>query len=352
MARQHALVRFGPPSGVWQQVAPPGVSLDPDDPSAGSNFGFQSIALAANGTVYVTKDHEGLFRSTNHGETWTHISTDGDLESGTPWTLQVDPFDPDVLWSNAGFGNGGPFKSVDGGATWTLMAAGSPTQNNDVYCIALDPDLEGHMLVAWHSLWVGSAPSGVSESFDGGNSWTNHDAGGAGWGTGHAVFFLGDSETWLVATQDDGVWRTANSGTSWTQVHATDLTHGATDCLTKVGSSLFIALKDVVAESTDDGVTWDDISTGITGTDDLSTVATDGTNLFTAPSFPIAGSHAAAAGPLWTRPVAGGTWTELTSSPDMTYGAVSNGPRQSVYGGGYAYTSNYLAGVWRLVGVI
>lgn len=336
-----------PAPGVWEQVAPVAVVMDPDDPTPGSNFGFQSMALADDGTVYVTADYAGLWRSTDHGDTWTHVSTDGDLESGTPWTLQIDPFDPDILWANSGYGAGGPLRSTDGGATWTLVSVGSPTQNNDVYCIAMDPALEGHILVAWHSTWVSSAASGISESFDGGDTWDNILPPTEDWGTGHAVFFLGDSDTWLVTTQVDGVWRTEDGGDNWTQVETENMTHGATDCLTKVGSQLFLALEHHVYESTDDGETWTDITSGLSTGSFWSNIATDGFNLYTAPSFPIAGSYID--GPWYTRPVAGGTWEEMTGSPDTTYGSYSNGPRQSAHEGGYVYAVNYLGGVWRLV---
>lgn len=333
--------------GVWTQIAP--FVPDPDNPTPGANYGFQSIALASDGTLYVTGDYEGLWRSLDDGNSWTHHSTDGDLETGVNWTLQVDPFNTSILWSNAGFGSGGPFKSTDGGQTWTLMPAASPpTQNNDVYCIALDETLADHVLVTWHTVWVGETWSGVSESFNGGSTWTNHPAGGTGWGTGHAVFFLSDSDTWLVGTQDDGVWRTDDGGTTWDQVVVENMTHGATDCLTKVGSSLILALEHHIYRSIDDGLNWTDITGSLSTGNYYSTVATDTGNLYTAPSFPLTPTYSAANGPWYTRPIGGGDWTPMTTSPDTVFSGRANGPRQSVYGGGFTFTANYTGGVWRL----
>lgn len=326
-----------PPSGQnWTQVAP--AAATPGD------YGFQSIA-ASGSTIYVTADYQGLWRSTNGGASWTKVSTDGKLEAGTPWTLQVDPFNPSILWANSGYGNGGPLRSTNGGATWTLLPVGAPIQYNDVYSIALDPALSGHMLIAWHSPWT-TGPSGITESFNGGTTWTNHPAPSGAWGSGHAVFML-SSTTWIVGTQSDGIWRTTNSGASWTKVLATSITHGATGFLTRVGSTLFIANETTISRSTDNGATWTNISSGLPGAY-FSTVASDGVNLYTSPSFP-SNSGYGAANAWYVRPVAGGTWTAMAGSPAPCRNGQCNGPRQAVVSGGVVFTSNYQGGVWRLL---
>lgn len=332
------------PPGVWQDATPLLATLDPDDPSAGANYGFQSVTAGADGTIYAVEDYHGLFRSSDGGATWEGPFQVG-AAGGTCWTIQVDPFDDDILWAKSG--DGGPLRSTDRGDNWTKFPVGSPTNFDDVYCIAMDPYLEGHMLVAWHSNWSTGDSSGISESFDGGSTWENHEAPDDSWGTGHAVFFLSDSDTWLVGTQVDGVYRTDDGATIWDQVIVENMTHGATDCLTKVGSTLVIALEHSVRISTDDGLTWSDISTGLPG-DFFSNVATDGENLYTAPSFPITPNYAAADGPWFTRPIASGSWTEMTGSPDVVHDGNANGPRQSVLTNDYVVTSNYMAGIWRM----
>lgn len=328
--------------GTWQPVAPPGPTTDPNFHHAGGNFGFQSIAAAPDGTLYVSADYQGLWRSTDQGATWVKVSTDGTLETGTPWTIQVDPFNSDVLWANAGYGAGGPLRSTNGGATWSLRAVGAPTQSNDVYSIALDPAVEGHMLVAWHSPWT-TGSAGITESFDGGQTWINHPAPSGAWGSGHAVYFL-SSNTWLVGTQNDGIWRTTNSGTNWSKVSSTPITHGATGFMTRVGSTLFIAHEGVISRSGDNGATWSNITSGLPG-GYYSAVASDGVNLYTAPSFPSAGGYNN--GQWYVRPVSGGTWTPIAESV-ACYRGQCNGPRQTVRVGTAIFTSNYSGGVWRL----
>jgi photosystem II stability/assembly factor-like uncharacterized protein len=334
---------------VWEQVAPVS-GLDPNDPTPNANFGYQGVALAANGNVFAHLDYTGLYRSTDHGETWAKWNTDADLDTGSAWTLEVDPFDDDIMWATAGYGTtpgGGPLKSTDGGATWTKMPAGSPTVVDDVYKIACDPYLADHVLVAWHSDWSGQSSSGWSESFNGGDTWTNHNAPASTWtNSGHAIFFLDDSDSWLLGTQDNGYWRTTDGGANWTQVIAENMTHGATDCLTKVGSAYFVVAEHHIYRSIDNGGTWTDI----TGTLDTgrfySAVATDGVNLYTAGSFPSTPTYANA-GPWYQRPVSGGSWTEMVDSLDPVFEGNANGPRMVVFGGGYIYTANYMGGVWR-----
>ncbi len=332
--------------GIWQDVTPVGATLDPDDPSTGANFGFQSLAVGSDGTLYVAEDYHGLFKSTDNGTTWEGPYLIGS-SAGTCWTLLVDPFNPNILWANSGYGSGGPFRSTDQGETWTKFPVGAPTVADDIYCVALDPYLADHMLVAWHSNWASSSSSGISESFDGGDTWTNHVAPDASWSSGHAVFFLSDSDTWLVTTQTAGVWRTDDGADTWDQVVTESMTHGATGCLTKIGTTLVIALEHSVRVSTDDGVTWTNISTGLSG-DYFSCVATDGVNLYTAPSFPITPNYSAADGPWKTRTLAAGPWVNLTGSPDPQHGANANGPRQFAETDTYIFTVNYMAGVWRM----
>ena len=267
-----------PEIGVWEDITPVAVT---------EGFGYQCIAVGPTGVVKATLDYDGLYSSSNQGDSFTKTSSDADLDDGTPWTLQSDPTDANVWWSNSGAGGGGgPLRSLDAGATWTLRPAGSPTSLNDAYCIAIDPNDEDHILVTWHSNWSGDAPSGVSETFNGGTSWTNHAAGDSSWGTGHAVFFT-PGGAWIVATQVAGIWRSDDSGSSWTQGESTSITHGATQCLTTIGTTLVLAIEHAILTSTDDGETWSSITTGLDTGLYYSCVATDGTNLFTSGSFPV-----------------------------------------------------------------
>jgi hypothetical protein len=338
------LVQIG--QGIWEEVSPV-TGLDPDDPTPGANFGYQGLAMNSQGHVYAHLDHTGLYRSTDHGDNWTKYNTDAELDSGSAWTLEVDPFDDDIMWATAGYGGGGPLKSTDGGLTWTKISVGAPTVSDDVYKIALDPYLQDHVLITWHSLWSGGADSGISESFNGGSSWTNHTPPGTTWDTGHAIFFGDDSDTWFVATQTDGLWRTVDSGDNWVREVTESMTHGACDCITKADTSWIYTAEHHIYRSTDNGANWTDITGSLSTGVYYSATATDGINLFTAGSYPITPNYGST-GAWYTKPIASGSWTEMTDSPDPVLDSNANGPRMVVNGGGYVFTANYMGGIWRL----
>ena len=244
--------------GIWREISPPQVSIDPNNPA--NNYGFNTVAIDPTdpSILFVGTDYQGLWKSIDGGGTWAKLNTGsgGDLlDQGRVWALAVDPFDHNTLWATAGYGAGGPLKSIDGGVSWTKVAVGSPTQSDDVYSIYLDPYTPNHMLVAWHSPWsADNTNSGVSESSDGGTSWINHQPpAGSAWGAGNAAWFLDNSESWLLGSQNDGIWRTTDSGSTWAQVLTDPMNHGGVNSLVKIGSTYYLATSSGVHTSTDGG---------------------------------------------------------------------------------------------------
>src|SRR5206468_2112176 len=123
--------------------------------------------------------------------------------------------------------------------TWTMppgfdAATRKPVGTRDLYSIAVDPSDFGHLLVSFHSPWVGSDNCGVLESKDGGRTWIVHDPPvGSAKGYGMAIFFLydpatgqGDKDTWLFTTQSGGFFRTTDAGSTWSQAYKLQMTHG------------------------------------------------------------------------------------------------------------------------------
>ncbi len=83
----------------------------------------------------------GVFRSTDAGVTWTHL-TNG-LPAVAASDVAIDPVDADILYAAIGdiFGtpDNGVYKSIDGGDTWVKQAGGLPTGTVGRISLAVAP---------------------------------------------------------------------------------------------------------------------------------------------------------------------------------------------------------------------
>lgn len=166
------------------------------------------------------------YRTTDYGNNWTLANNTA--MNGNPWGFSIDPNparDPAVkpaIYSPAGYGSFGIWKSTDLGTTWTRLTSAdsayapyNPFGATDVYHTAVLPDdPPNHLLVTYHYGFKGSAANegGFGESWDGGNNWVIHQP-PAGVGSSHYVLPI-NATTWCVISQetDRGVWRTTTAG--------------------------------------------------------------------------------------------------------------------------------------------
>jgi hypothetical protein len=118
----------------------------------------------------------GIWKSTNKGTTWTPIfenqpvSTFGDLT--------IAPSNPEVLWAGTGeqnnrqstsWGNG-VYRSLDGGETWTHLGLDETRHISRVLVHPDDPDVA--FIGALGTLWAPSEDRGVFKTTDGGHTWS------------------------------------------------------------------------------------------------------------------------------------------------------------------------------------
>jgi hypothetical protein len=271
-------------SGIWTNITPPGVNLSPGCCPSGFNgntFGVTLVEVDPNNPaiVYIGVDVEGIWKSTDEGATWTRLGSPppmpdyGTVEKylDSPTALRVDPHDSKHLYATQGVRGTtlGFWVSTDGGETWVQppgFIAIAKTATNDLSEIAVDPTDFNHVLVGSHSPWGGgSVPHGILETKDGGNTFVLHPAitPAAGSGTFGINFLyapklgIGDSQTWLVATDGAGTWRTSDSGMTWTQVSDAGCVHGGNGDVyyTKDGVA-YLGGNHQMMRSTDNGLTW------------------------------------------------------------------------------------------------
>jgi hypothetical protein len=341
---------------TWQNINPGSVSLNPNSPA--NNYGTDTVVVDPQtpSTVYLGTCYQGLWKSTDSGSTWFKVNTGTNgslLDSGRIWALAIDPVNPQILYTTAGYGNGGILKSTDGGKDWTDVFSGTPQAQqlgtNDIYSIAIDPTNDQHLVAAFHYYWYGNQDSGVVESTNGGSTWTIHAPGGS-WGAGNAVWFVNNSSTWLVGSQSAGIWRTTNSGGTWTQVYSQNISHGGINAFYRnpATGTLYLALWTQVVKSTDSGASWQDITSGLPYAAYESIIG-DGSQVFTAPSFPDLGTNSQTTGWYVLSEQGGASWQQEGTQAPCT-GGTCNGPAMMAYDAIHhiVYGANWDAGTWQL----
>ena len=184
-------------------------------------------------TVYAAYGSSFAYDSTSYG---IHTSTDGGatwsyLQNGLPPSTQISrvslaisPSNPQVLYAaingsnpnNSSSDTNRVYTTTDGGAHWTVLPSVSSKKDfgggqgwyNNV--IAVDPTNSNTVYVGGIDFW---------KSTNGGQTWTNLTNGYTG-GTvhvdQHAIAFANGSSSTFYIGNDGGVWKTGNSGSSFT----------------------------------------------------------------------------------------------------------------------------------------
>ena len=147
------------------------VRLHPTDPN--------TAYVAAVGNLWKATPDRGLYKTTDAGRTWTRVLFVDTLTGVTD--VVIDPRDPNVVYaatyqrirSAFGFNGGGPgsalWKSMDGGATWSRLENGIPA--DDKGRIQFDISRSNpNVLIALIEYGTGG-PTGTYRTEDGGATW-------------------------------------------------------------------------------------------------------------------------------------------------------------------------------------
>lgn len=236
--------------GLWEKVpAPPMVSslaIDPFDPL----------------TVYAGTGMGVVFKTTDGGMNWTQHVVDG---AQFIMDIAVHPTTPSTIYAvgvaSASGNNMAFYKSVDYGDNWTSIIL-YPGSNGEARTLTIYPSNPQILYVGGQ---VGSLPK-IYKSTNGGDSF--FEVSGNIDPTGGIVQCLavhtGNANTVYATTVCKGIYKTTNSGTSWTLVRDED----SLSCLatTHAAPDIIFAGKDVlILKSTDGGNTWFDPGSGYGG---------------------------------------------------------------------------------------
>ena len=164
-------------------------------------------------TLYAGTWGNGIYKSTNAGETWTHI-VEG-LRSPYIYEIAIDPSDPQHLLASVY--THGIDQSFDGGETWEETTGFPPYAVS--YSIDFDPVNPQYVYTAIRTATQGSVyPGGVWKSTDGGSSWVEKSSGIVEDYIYDLAIDPNDPNVIYTANHRTGVYKTANAGISWTKM--------------------------------------------------------------------------------------------------------------------------------------
>jgi hypothetical protein len=340
-------------TGSWQDVTPSGVDLTPSSFN-NDNFGAQDIVVdpVRPSDFYAFVCHQGVWKSTDYGGTWTKVNTgkNGDqIDKGKPWGSGIDtswcrdPAKPPTLYTLAGAGPMGFWRSTDGGVSWTQIRL-PDKYGQDAYSISVDPYDGAHVLMGYHEA------IGLVESSDAGSTWTPITPADPGISVYPFFIDTGDPattrKTWLTIGQTGALQRTTDGGASWKQVETLQHAHGCSTMFqagegVEYVAGLYGTKGNGVYRSADYGATFDLVAgateNGVTGT---------ASTLYASYAWANSGGLDPA---LMTAPRSPGTsWSVVATPSGMTNGwkgvAVSfDGTHHVIVSG------NWNAGFWRYI---
>ena len=268
------------------------LAVAPNDPN---------IVYAASGEGLRRPDlsvGDGIYKSPDAGKTWTHLGLrDGQQING----LAVDPRDPNKVFAAvmghpyASNTERGLYRSTDGGQTWKCVLCKNDG-NTGAATVVIDPKNPD---IVYADLWASRNPpwrlsdilqlwqnGGVYKSADGGTTWTQLHGGlpsklGR---VGIAVAPSDDSRVyaWANTDTDCGIYSSADAGTTWTRVNKEDRICGRGDDFSGIAvdpsdANIVYVANTTFYRSTNGGKTFTGIK-GAPGGDDYHSIWIDSGN--------------------------------------------------------------------------
>ena len=218
-------------------AASAGLSLREIGPAVtGGRIADIEVSPADPNTWFVAVGSGGVWKTTNAGTTWTPVFDD--QPSYSIGEVALDPSNPEVVWVGTGenvsgrhvaWGDG-VYRSRDGGLSWEQMGLES---SEHIGKILVDPrDGEVVLVAAEGPLWSPGGDRGVYRSSDGGVTWTQ--VLGIDENTGatdlefdpenpdvvYAATFQRRRHVWgyLAGGPGSGIWKSTDGGVTWREV--------------------------------------------------------------------------------------------------------------------------------------
>jgi photosystem II stability/assembly factor-like uncharacterized protein len=249
-------------------------------------------------TLYAGTDQEGLFKSTDGGETW--VAVNNGLPGLRVWRLAIDPQLSSTLYAT--IAGAGIFKSVDGGGTWSAAQTGiPPSVRMSVLALAIDPQTP-------MTLYAGTNGDSLFKTTDGGASWSR-----SGPMNTQAIVIDPQNSSTVYAGTDLQLFKSTDGGANWTTLQ-TGLRASWVSALTihpQAPKTVYLGTRSYetsppyrqLLTTIDGGANWTDSTAGLTN-GMVRAVAVD----FQSPSTVYAGTGF---GGVFQSRDTGATWTAM-----------------------------------------
>jgi photosystem II stability/assembly factor-like uncharacterized protein len=177
------IVEFDPvdPTTIYVGVGPNVIHRSTDRGSTwetllyGTMYEPAQLAIApSDNSVLFLAGRSEIMKSSDRGLTWHQVNPGIPVTSGA--RVAIHPQNPDIVYVavvSEGSGDGGIFRTTDGGSTWNMADEGLTWADKDVHVLAIRPDRPDE-------LYAGTGADGggmLFRSTNGGDSWTAFSAG-------------------------------------------------------------------------------------------------------------------------------------------------------------------------------
>jgi photosystem II stability/assembly factor-like uncharacterized protein len=165
---------------------------------------FMEMSPADSSTLFVGSRR--VWRTKDDGETWAAISPV--LDGSSISAIDISSADPRRVF--VATENGGFYRSLDGGTTWSANLAG-PLPGHIITRIAASPINTGRVFISMGNFGHGH----VFRSDDGGSNWRDVDGGQLPDVPHHALLVRPDAPNTVYVCGDAGVYVSSDAGATW-----------------------------------------------------------------------------------------------------------------------------------------
>jgi photosystem II stability/assembly factor-like uncharacterized protein len=259
----------------------------------------RALAMATSDPrIVIAGTRDGVFRSDDAGERWRRISPLGHAEIRTLESVAIDPRDPDMVYVGTWHL---PWKTTDGGRSWTLIHKGI-LDDSDVFSLAVNP-------ADPNTLYIGAC-SGIYRTDTAAAQWRKIQGIPQSSRRTHTLVLDPRDPAIVYAGTTEGLWRSPDGGQAWARLTPQNWVINAVVLDPRDPNHFFLALDSLgVMETRDSGKTFQEANHGFAQRQ-VSRLVAD-------PSEPgrfYAGLlHDGAHGGVYTTPDGGTSWQQLSA---------------------------------------